>query len=127
MNTVIRISAPRTLSDLVKFDVSPSFTREIGTLKAGNALVLGTPIAKDHDGKVVVLDPLAVDSAAECVGLSIGSKSAGSADQGFTYLARGPAIVADVGIVWPAGITAPQKEKATGDLALIGILIRASY
>ena len=76
------------------------------------------------DGKVVALDPAAVDGTAEAVGIAAFDVTApDGADAEVTAILR-DAILADRAIVWPAGINEARKNAAIADLEARGILVR---
>ena len=76
------------------------------------------------DGKVVGLDPAAVDGTAETVGIVAYDVTApDGTDAEVTAILR-DAVLADRAIVWPAGITEEQKNAAIADLEARGILVR---
>ena len=76
------------------------------------------------DGKVVALDPAAVDGTAEAIGIVAFDVTApDGADAEVTAILRA-AVLADRAIVWPAGIGEAQKNAAIADLEARGILVR---
>ena len=76
------------------------------------------------DGKVVGLDPAAVDGTAEAIGIVAFDVTApDGTDAEVTAILR-DAVLADRPIVWPAGITEEQKKAAIADLETRGILVR---
>ena len=76
------------------------------------------------DGKVVGLDPTAVDGTAEAIGIVAYDVTApDGADTEVTAILR-DAVLADRPIVWPAGITEAQKKAAIAGLEARGILVR---
>ncbi len=76
------------------------------------------------DGKVVALDPAAVDGTAEAIGIAAYDVTApDGADTEVTAILR-DAVLADRAIVWPAGITEEQTEAAIADLEARGVLVR---
>ena len=76
------------------------------------------------DGKVVGLDPTAVDGTAEAIGIVAYDVTApDGADAEVTAILR-DAVLADRAIVWPAGITEARKKAAIADLEARGILVR---
>ncbi len=78
------------------------------------------------DGKVVALDPAAVDGTAEAIGIVAHDVTApDGADTEVTAILP-DAVLADRAIVWPAGITEEQKNAAIADLEARGILVRKS-
>ena len=76
------------------------------------------------DGKVVGLDPAAVDGTAEAIGIAAYDVTApDEVDAEVTAILR-DAVLADRAIVWPAGIGEAQKKAAIADLEVRGILVR---
>ena len=76
------------------------------------------------DGKVVALDPTAVDGTAEAIGIAAYDVTApDGTDAEVTAILR-DAVLADRAIVWPAGITEARKKAAIADLEARGILVR---
>ena len=76
------------------------------------------------DGKVVELDPAAVDGTAEAIGIVAFDVTApDGADAEVTAILR-DAVLADHAIVWPAGIGGAAKAVAIADLKARGILVR---
>ena len=76
------------------------------------------------DGKVVGLDPTAVDGTAEAIGIVAFDMTApDGTDAEVTAILR-DAVLADRAIVWPDGITEAQKKAAIADLEAHGILVR---
>jgi Bacteriophage lambda head decoration protein D len=76
-------------------------------------------------GKATQLAPAALDGSQNAAGVLIEDVDAAtvSADKGTTMIARF-AIVSDNGLVWPAGISAPNKAAAVSQLQAAGILVR---
>ena len=76
------------------------------------------------DGKVVGLDPTAVDGTAEALGIVAFNVTApDGTDAEVTAILR-DAVLAHRPIVWPAGIGEEQKNAALADLEARGILVR---
>ncbi len=76
------------------------------------------------DGKVVALDPAAVDGTAEAIGIvAFDVTASDGADTEVTVILR-DAVLADRAIVWPAGIGEARKKAAIADLQVRGILVR---
>jgi len=76
-------------------------------------------------GKLKALAPTANDGTQIAVGVLGADTDASSADKIITYLARGPAVVSDAGLVWPGGITNGQKTTALAQLLALGIVSRS--
>jgi len=82
-------------------------------------------VAVSGDDKVVALDPTAVDGTQEAYGVIAANVTApdGVDTQGVAIVRN--AIVADHALVWPTGITQPEKDTATAQLKTAGILVRS--
>ena len=76
------------------------------------------------DGKVVGLDPTAVDGTAQAIGIAAyGVTAPDGVDTEVTAILR-DAVLADRAIVWPDGITDTARIAAIADLEARGILVR---
>lgn len=76
-------------------------------------------------GKVVPLDLAAVDGSQTACAVAIQERDVSTADQPVLTVARGALVDPDM-LVWPAGITAPQKAAALSSLRARGIIARTS-
>ena len=72
------------------------------------------------------IDPDAVDSSAEAVGVLAFGVDATTGDRDDALLIARHAIVASHALVWPAGITPAQKATAIAQLTARGVLVRTS-
>ena len=122
------ISESPNLGDLLKYEEdSLNYSREVATVAAGQNLLLGAVVARDTvSGKLKALDPAATDGTEVPVGILLGNVDATLIDVGDALLLNRHAVVASNAVIWPAGISLPQKAAATASLAAIGILIRQS-
>ena len=109
------------LSELVKREYDPFYNREHVTL-SGAKFALGTPVAESSGKHVAISDP-ANETA---VGLVLFETDASAADKPGVILARGPAVVAEDKIAWPAGFTDEQKTAVLSQLKELGIVGRTS-
>ena len=76
------------------------------------------------DGKVVGLDPAAVDGTAEAIGIvAYDVTTPDGTDTEVTAILR-DAVLADRAIVWPAGIGETARAVAIANLEARGILVR---
>jgi hypothetical protein len=121
------INEPINLADLVKYEEECLFySRNEETVAAGQNLGIGTVVGrKSADGKLYALNPTANDGTESAIGILIEDVDATLIDKTGVILAR-HAVVADKYVVWPAGITAPQKASAISQLDARGILIRTA-
>lgn len=76
-------------------------------------------------GKVVALDPAAVDGSAQPCGVLLAAVTApAGTDMPGIALTRGPAAIAEAGLVYPDGADAGQKAAIAAALAALGIPAR---
>jgi len=76
------------------------------------------------DGKVVALDPGAVDGTQHAHGIVAADVTAPDRSDAEGLAIVRDAVLADHALVWPAGITAAQKTAALAELEARGILVR---
>lgn len=117
-------ASPRTVSELLAFELYINYCRSDGTMTASDAnidLVIGTPIA-EVEGAPVLFNPAADDGSETIKGICLTSVNipAGSSED-IAYLTDGPAIVVENRIVWPDGTTAQQQADAKAALTAKGI------
>jgi hypothetical protein len=118
------ITEPNNLGDLLKYEAPSLYSRDAVTVASGQNLALGSVVGiKTTDGKIHALTPAATDGTEKVAGVLIQAVDATSVDVDGVMLAR-HAMVADIALVWPIGITANQKTTALGQLKAIGILVR---
>jgi hypothetical protein len=114
----------KTLGDLLLVEVAPGWTKQKATLLAGADYPLGTVLSK-LAGKYQALDPAAADGTEKAVGVLGEHVDATAADAPGVVIARG-ATLELTELVWPAGITEPQKAAALDQLDTRGIVARAA-
>ena len=121
------ISQRNNLGDLLKYEAPSLFSRETGTIAAGQNLSLGTVLGKAAaDDKWHTLDPTASDGTETATAVLAVDIDATLADRDDALLIARHAIVARSALVWPVGLSATQKAAAEAQLATLGILVRAS-
>lgn len=115
------------VSDLVKYEEEClDYSRNQETVAAGQNLGIGTVVGKNtDDGKLYALNPSASDGTQNAFGVLIQDVDATLIDKTGIVIAR-HAVLADKAIVWPAGITAPQKAAAIAQMEVKGVLIRSA-
>lgn len=119
------VSQPKNLGDLLKYEAPNLYSREVATVASGQNLQLGAVLGrKTADGKLYVLAPGASDGTETAVGVLATDVDATLIDRDDAILIARHAIVAKSALIWPAGITAPQKATAEAQLVAIGILVR---
>jgi hypothetical protein len=112
------------LGDWLKHEEDNLYSREKVTVVSGQNLVTGTVIGIiTASGKVTQLGPAAADGSQNAAGVVLLDVDASGDDEPGVIIAR-HAICADKGLVWPDGITAPQKTAAIAALKSLGILVR---
>jgi hypothetical protein len=115
------------LGDLLKYEAPNLYSRDLATVACGQNLAMGTVVGRAPvTGKLSPIDPDAVDSSAEAVGVLAFGVDATTVDRDDALLIARHAIVASHALVWPAGITSAQKATAIAQLTARGVLVRTS-
>ena len=109
------------LGDLLKYEEENLYSRDTITVAAGQHLVIGTVLGM-VGSKAVALDPAATDGSEKAVGVSINDVTA-TVDTAAVMVSRN-VLLSEPYVVWPAGMTVPQKLTAVADLNLLGIVLR---
>jgi hypothetical protein len=110
------------LGDVLKYEDENLYCRETVTVLAGadvpRALTVGMVLGRiTATGKVKQIDFSANDGSEQAYGVLLADVTAPvGADVEGVALVNGPAIVADNGLIWPDGATAPQKATAIAQL-----------
>ena len=113
------------LGDLLKYEAPNLYSRERVTVGAGQNLALGTVLGVvTATGKAKALDPTATDGSETAAGVLAIDCDATLVDRDDALSIARHAIVSDVALVWPAGITPEQKAAAQAELKRLGVLIR---
>ena len=121
------ITQSKNLGDLLKYEAPNLYSREAATVAAGQNLQLGTVLGrKTADGKLYALAPAATDGTETAVSVLAMDTDATLIDRDDAITVARHAIVARNSLIWPAGITAPQKAAAEAQLVALGILVRDS-
>ncbi len=119
------IIEPLRLGDWLKWEEDNLHSRDAIVVLAGSVLTTGMVLGKiTTGGKYVQLDPAASDGSQDAAGILVGDVTAPSGAD-----APGVAIVREANVnsgalVWPAGITAPQKAAALAELNALHITAR---
>ena len=116
------------LGDLLKYEEgSLHYSRQVATVAAGRNLELGSVVGRvTASGRLKRLDPAATDGTQVPVGLLLQAVNASLIEIPDMLLLSRHAVVALNAVVWPAGITAPDKLAAVESLERLGILIYQS-
>lgn len=113
-----------TQSDVIKWEQEHDYSRQTVTIASGQNLSLGAVVGKiTASGKYAVLNVGGIDGTAAAAGVTIAAYDASLADKAGVVIVR-DAIVDPACLVWPAGITAPQKATALAELEALGIISR---
>lgn len=122
------LSEGNYIGDVLKHEYTawPHFCRDAVTVITGQNLAVGTVVGIiTASGKATILAPAASDGSQTAAGVIIEAVNATAADVKHYFLARGPAILNSNKVVWPGGISDPQKATATAQLKALGIILRA--
>ena len=118
------LSEPNRLGDWLKFEEDNLYSRDKITVVSGQNLTTGTVVGiLTASGKVTQLNPAGADGSEVAAGVLVADVDASAGDRPGVIIAR-HAICADKGLVWPNGITGPQKTTAISQLKDRGILVR---
>ncbi len=101
-----------------------SRTQGVLVSAAGNNLKSGTVLGKvTASGKYTLLAPAAADGSQVAAAILCWITDASAADKRTVVVDRDAEVI-DTLLIWPAGITDPQKATAIGQLAALGIKLR---
>lgn len=118
------ITESNYLGDILKYEAPSLFSRDQVTVISGQNLAIGTVVGIiTASGKVTILAPAAADGSQTAAGVIVAAVDASAADAKGVMIAR-HSIVSDAGLVWPGGISGPQKTTAISQLKSAGILVR---
>jgi len=113
------------LGDLLKYEAPNLYSRDQITVGAGQNLPLGTVVGLvTATGKIKQIDPSATDGSQYAAGVLMQAVDATLIDREDGLMLARHAIVADHALVWPATITAAEKQAAIAQLKSLGILVR---
>lgn len=111
------VAVAATFDDDVKFVINDGAADFIVGDKFTITVAAGT-------GKVKQLTVAAQDGTQNAAGLLYDAVDASAADKACVIVGRDAEVI-DAEVVWPGGITAPQKAAAIAQLAALGIILRA--
>lgn len=121
------MTQPRTLGDLLKYEAPSLYSRDRDTIAAAQNLSLGTVVGRvTASAKLKALDPAATDGSEIAIGVLGNDVDATLIDRADAILIARHAIVANIALIWPSGITPIQKAAAVAQLAIRGVLARDS-
>ena len=114
------VAVGATFSDRIKFVIADGATDFI----VGDTFLVTVAAGS---GKTGILTPAAIDGTAEAFAVAIEAGNPASADAQIVAVTRGPATFKLSGLVWPGGISAPQKAAAIVQLAALGMTVRSDF
>jgi len=112
---------PKKLGDVLLIEVHPAWTKDAGTVTAGQHAI-GTVLAK-VGGKYQPVDFAGNGAAKKAVAI-LGEAVDASADAPVDVVIARGAVVAAGELVWPQAATDANKAAAIEDLAALGIVVR---
>jgi hypothetical protein len=110
------------LGDWLKYEEDNLYSRDEVLVASGQNLKTGTVVAT-LNGKVTQFAPAASDGSNIVTGILLLDVDASGGDKPGVVIAR-HAICSKNCLVWPDGITEPQKSLAVTQLISLGILVR---
>lgn len=112
-------------SDVVKSEGENRFSRDDDVLAAGSgAVICGTVLGRvTASGKFKPLAPAASDGSQTAAAIILQNAKADAADVTVVNLKRHAQVVLQA-LIWPAGITATQRNAAIASLEALGIVAR---
>ena len=114
---------PGNIRDILLAELT-MISRDRVTIASGASLALGTVLGKvTASGKYKTLAPAASDGTQTAVAVLAEAVDATAADKPGMVVTR-VAALASAGLVWPGGITDPQKATALAALDARGIVVR---
>lgn len=127
--TPFSVSQPKVLGDVVVRVVDADFSFGANTvINAGGAAAtfeIGQVMGRlTASGKLVPLTPGASDGSQIAATVMADRVTLAAAAESSELQVERLALLRESEVIWPAGITAPQKTTALGQLAALHILIR---
>ena len=117
---------PTAISDVLLIEVHSGWTKDTVTIAPTQTLAIGQVVGQvTATGQFVILAPAAADGSQIAAGVVLDQILPTAATQKAAVIARG-AVVNAATLVWPGGITAPQKTLATTQLQTLGIVARTN-
>ncbi|WP_264711512.1 MULTISPECIES: head decoration protein [unclassified Wolbachia] len=117
------ITEQNNLGDLLKYEASSLYSRDLIAVAKGQNLKLGTVVGRDKDNMIKVINPTATDGTQTAIGVITSDVNSKDGDTKAIIITR-IALLADHAVVWPANITEEQKTAAIKQLEGRGIIIR---
>ena len=120
------LTQPPMMSDVLKYELNPNFTRESATLLAGTAYPVGAVLGRvTASGKLKLSSAAGSDGAQNVAGVLLYATDASAADQEAVVILRGPAIVSKAALVFDASVDDATKTATKhAQLTALGIIPR---
>lgn len=104
--------------------IGPAYWAERATVAHGQSLQPGQVVGKlAAGGKFSALNPLSDTGAGMAAGIAFLGADASEGDTEARVITRGPMLVEDRELTWPAGITPQQKANAVAQLLTLRIKV----
>lgn len=114
----------RHTAEYIASEANGTRSRDVVTLITGQNLAPGAVLGKiTASGKYTAVDPAASDGSQTAAAVLFDPVDASAADKPAVVTLRDTEVKA-VALVWPSGISGPDKTTALGQLASLGILAR---
>lgn len=125
------MTAALTQGDLIKREFDRDYSREVITLKAGDAYPLGAVLGRVTATGLYALSPAAstagLEGAEIACAVLVDPVPASTVDRTALVLARGPVILADSALQFDASVTdASTQSLKHQQLAAHGIVVRSA-
>lgn len=114
------------VGDVLKREFDPLHNRETVTVAEGQDLLCGTVLGKITGGNYTQLDTGVSSGEDVAAAVLLFDCDATDDAKAAVVLKRGPAVVAASALIWPAGISGPDKSQALIELEALGIVVRTS-
>ena len=106
-------------------EANGSRSRDIGTQAAEQTFLPGQVLGQlAADDTFVVLDPAGADGSEAAAAIAYGASSTGTGETVEITLMKRDMEAIGGELVWPEGISDPEKATAIAELAALGILVR---
>lgn len=120
------LTQPRSMGDVLKYEVNPNYTREVITLLQGMPYPVGSVLGRiTASGKYTLSTATGADGAETATAVLLYAVDATLTDATGIVLVRGPAIVSRAGLAFDATVNDGTKITAKlTQLASAGIVTR---
>lgn len=124
---VVQIDAPVSPSAIIVTEFHHDYNNDTVTLLAGATNAANQLAGKvTASGKYVPFAPGASDGSQNVAGFFRAANAVSGTDEQVAIHARGPSVIRQDMLVFPAGITGPQTTAALAQLVALGIVPRVT-